>query len=117
MGTINHDAIVVTGSNAAAAIGRDKAIEVGLPCSDLVTSPLNDYASFLIAPDGSKEFWPDSDKGDEARSKWIAWARACWDSGPALEFVHVRYGEIEAERHDNGTEATLVESQPDGRER
>jgi hypothetical protein len=116
MGCINHDAIIVTGSIAAdVAAGRDKAIALGLPCSDLVTSHLNGYVSFLIGPDGSKEFWDASAKGDAARAAWIAWARAGWTSGRFLTFVHVRYGEIEAERHDDGSEVTIAESQPDAR--
>lgn len=115
MGTINHDAIIVTTNRLTiAAVARAEAVRLELPCSDLVESPVNGYVSFLIAPDGSKEGWQDSDTGDVARSAWIKWARERWHHDD-IHFVHVRYGELEAEHHADGSEATIVESQPDGR--
>ena len=113
MGTINHDAIVVTAFRPeAAALALEKARELGLPASDLVYSPLNGYVSFLIAPDGSKEWWPESDLGNKQRDAWKAWMHSRW-STDFVNFVHIRYGEIEAEANDDGSEATIVESQPD----
>ena len=66
--------------------------------SSVVASPINSYWSFLVAPDGSKEGWGDSDKGDEQRKEFIAWMR----KGRAedklyLDWVCVQYGDDERE--------------------
>jgi len=93
MGTIFHDAIVVTSFfEAHLTQARDKAIELGMQASENVRSGMNGYLSFFIAPDGSKEWWPDSDKGDERRSAWIEWAQAQYGAGVYFDFVAVRYG-------------------------
>jgi hypothetical protein len=111
MGYIRHEAIVVTGwnypnknkINSALA----KARELGLPCSDLVDSPMNGYVSFLIAPDGSKEGWKDSNDGDAARAAWKAWAASM-----SLDWAHVSYGgddsELASLADHNGKEADGV---------
>lgn len=72
-----------------------KAIELELPVSEVVESPVNGYQSFLIAPDGSKEGWADSDKGEAAREAWTMWARS---SRLYLDWVHINYGGDDNER-------------------
>ncbi|MFT3992405.1 MAG: hypothetical protein QM680_13455 [Luteolibacter sp.] len=89
MGTIHHDAIVITSSdekelNAA----RNKAATLGLDCSEIVQSKANGYQSFFIAPDGSKEGWESSNKGDEIREAWIRWAR----ERNRVDWAHIRFG-------------------------
>lgn len=103
MGLIQHDAIIVTSWNDKhIQEARDKAIElyhgVGtesgelrLPVTEIVESPVNDYATFLIAPDGSKEGWAESKLGDSLRGRFIEWAKA---SGLYLDIVTVNYGEL-----------------------
>jgi hypothetical protein len=89
MGFIRHDAIVVTawsGSQAEAARGR--AIDLKLPVTDLTEGEINGYVSFLIAPDGSKEGWEDSDYGDKARKEWIKWANEM----QTVDWAHVSFG-------------------------
>lgn len=96
MGYIRHDAIVVTAYRKDHAIAaRATAFEFGLAVSDLVESPMNGYVSFLIAPDGSKEGWKDSDDGDAKRTLWLAWADRAQrnEIGPFFQMVHVRYGD------------------------
>jgi len=91
MGYIRHDAIVVTTwQREDLTKAYQKAEELGLPISRIVESPLNGYASFLIAPDGSKEEWKDSEKGEEARQAWKEWARK--EGGLFIDWVHVNYG-------------------------
>lgn len=90
MGYIRHDAIVVTsfqtdGIDAA----RNKAWSLNLSTSEVLTSPINQYFTFLIAPDGSKEGWEESDAGDSQRAEWVAWAK---NSGYYLDWVHINYG-------------------------
>lgn len=93
MGYTAHDAIVVTSFRKSdAERARAKAVEVGLPVSDLVGSPMNGWQSFLIAPDGSKEGWPDSNEGDERRGLWLAWARDAQNEDVWIHFVGVKYG-------------------------
>lgn len=95
MGYIAHNAIVVTSWNED-AIGKAhiKAIELGCHVSNIVDSKMNGYASFLIAPDGSKEGWGDSDKGDARREAWKAWTHelAYEDGSSSLHWVEVRFG-------------------------
>ncbi len=120
MGIVIHEAIVVTGFvRAHVDEARQKALDLKLPVSEVVDSPVNGFASFLIASDGSKEGWADSDAGDEARAQWIAWAREQWriaatppfKGGSFLHFVHVRYGDVGDEEDDD--ESELAEWQPD----
>ena len=85
MGYFKHDAIVVIGYDVNVDKARDKAIELNLPCSEIVKSKTNGFYSFLIAPDGSKEGWGTSNEMDEARNKWKEYASN-------LDWAHIRFG-------------------------
>lgn len=90
MGTIRHDAIIVTTWNEDhLKQARTCAINLDLPVTEPVESFVNGYWSFLIAPDGSKEEWDASKKADKARAGWIEWARS---SKLYLDWIHVSYG-------------------------
>jgi ABC-type sugar transport system substrate-binding protein len=92
MGYMRHDAIVVTSWDAKyLTAGIEKAAELGLPVSGVVKGTTNGYVSFLIAPDGSKEGWAESDRGDEAREKWMDWADDAYKKGVYLQWVHVSF--------------------------
>lgn len=74
MGYIRHHAIIVTRwSHDSLVDAQKKAIELGHAVSAIVRSVINGYESFLIAPDGSKEGWSESDDGDARRDKFIEW--------------------------------------------
>jgi hypothetical protein len=84
VGYIRHHAIVVTGLQyddlpqdfPMVSDARAAAIEAGCSLVTEVVGPgLNGTASFLVAPDGSKEGWNESDQGDTARGRLIAWLR------------------------------------------
>lgn len=82
MGYIRHQGIIATGSDNSdiggkhdTALAREKALELGLPCSEIVRGTTNGYTSFLIAPDGSKEGWEASNVQEAKRKEWIEWAR------------------------------------------
>lgn len=91
MGYIKHNAIIVTGWQPVAMNEAiQKAISLSLPISELIDSPVNGYASFFIAPDGSKEGWQDSLAGDDARNKFIDWMKSKSDF--YLDWAEVRYG-------------------------
>lgn len=98
MGRVRHDAIVVTSCfEDHIARARDFANSLGLQTTGITPEAVNGYRSFLIAPDGSKEGWNDSDAGDDLREKWKLWARANGEeSAPRpchIEWVHVRYSD------------------------
>ena len=93
MGYIRHDAIVVTSwANKYILPAIHKAEELGLNVSNITESSTNGYCSFLIAPDGSKEGWPESDKGDTARDEWKTWAHNQRDAEKLwIDWVHISY--------------------------
>ena len=83
MGTIKHNAIIVTGwDKTNMNTIRKKAKEIfkkhfenvqkgNKLVSNLVPSLMNEDFSFFIAPDGSKEGWQTSNNGDSAREEFI----------------------------------------------
>lgn len=60
----------------------------------------NGYRSFFIAPDGSKEGWDGSNRGDSFREKVIKIldSFAYEDESTSLDYVEVQYAD---EEHDN----------------
>lgn len=113
MGYMRHDAIIVTSWNAAHLdLARDKAVGLGLLVSPVIDSRLNGYASFLIAPDGSKEGWPESDTGDASREAWKLWARE--NSEIYVDWAHVNFGgdddDCSTLRDHSGAEAPAPDS-------
>lgn len=112
MGYIRHHAIVVTGSRrdfdpelAIRRISVDDAhraaVSAGCSCVTPVVGPgMNDTFSFLVAPDGSKEGWVDSDEGDTARDSFISWLRdANGEHGGRFAWAEVVLGPDDAEAH------------------
>lgn len=101
MGTMSHDALLVTGSTEhvieAHAAALEAAREVtAMPgfdtdwtqvISPVVLGVMNGYATFMVAPDGSKEWWGHSDKGDEMRKRIV-------DAVERVTVVKVRWGEL-----------------------
>lgn len=74
MGYIRHHAIVVTGNDDTIEEARQAAIDAGcVSVTNVAHAKTNGYASFLVAPDGSKEGWDTSDEGDAARGRFIDW--------------------------------------------
>jgi hypothetical protein len=108
MGYIKHHAIVVTGSRWKHALPEDRegteiddahtaAREAGCLVSEIVGPGVNDTFSFLVAADGSKEGWGESDEGDRARDRFVAWLdRANGPAGGWFEWVEVWYGNDDA---------------------
>jgi hypothetical protein len=98
MGYIKHEAIIVTGWNKAhVRLARQFFKSQFLPwniVSTIVTSPINGYYSFFVAPDGSKMGWGDDQRGDEIRDRVKQWIlEAAREPKPMyLDFVEVRYG-------------------------
>jgi len=82
MGYIKHHAIVVTGDEWDAPMrspdirdAHQMATQLQLVVTPIVAGPMNATASFLVAPDGSKEGWDTSDLFDDRREQFIDWLR------------------------------------------
>jgi len=72
MGYMLHHTIVVLTGNRATVVGLHKiATNLGLCPSYIHESMVNEYYSFFIPPDGSKEGWPESNAMDKAREEFI----------------------------------------------
>ena len=109
MGYMRHHAIIVTNfTEKGIEKAHKKALQVfsmedsmskmAPRVSEVIASPINGYWSFLIAPDGSKEGWADSDKGDAQREKFIAWMREeRLKDREYYAWLSVQYGDDEGE--------------------
>ncbi len=105
MGVMHHHAIVVTSfSVAAVEEAHVKAAEIWPGVSPISPEAINGYTSFFVPPDGSKEGWEPSDRGNDQRQEFIEWmnAQAHEDGSNFLTWVEVGFGELgyKAERND-----------------
>ena len=89
MGYICHHTIIVVGMDFdfmdkfPVTDAHKKAVEIfGDTVSLVVSSPMNGYMSFFVAPDGSKEGWDDSNEGDSKRDEFKEFLRGM-ESQPA----------------------------------
>ncbi len=118
MRNIRHHAIVVTAQDKKfleklhkeTLTHFDQSLSVrikGFLVSPLVSSFINDYHSFLIAPDGSKEGYDTSEEADLARRSYLDRLEEIRKNEPErdLHFVEVLYGA------DNDSAALLRASQ------
>jgi len=97
MGYIRHHAIIVTDHGYGEHINEahTKAVEMGCNPSAVIRSAINNYHSFFIPPDGSKEGWGESSLGDMRRGKFIAWIdeQRYGDGSSPFSWVEVQYGD------------------------
>jgi len=96
MGTVYHDAIIVTSWNPEAiSAAQAQAVTLGLNPVGPVRSGVNCYLTLVIPPDGSTLGWPDREVAEKARETFMEWLRTDLihedGSGP-LEWAAVRYG-------------------------
>lgn len=108
MGYMRHHGILVTTfDEKLAATAHAKATEIfGDLVTPLVEARVNGYVSFAVLPlsfavlpDGSKEGWPDSDKGDQQRETFRDWLNTQReeDRSSCIDWVEVQYGDDEHE--------------------
>lgn len=92
MGYIRHHAIIVTGGDWQKEFEPTykEAEKLFKQISPIIESPINGYRSFFVAPDGSKEGWVASDKGDADRDKFKEILRKSH-----LDWVEIQYGDDE----------------------
>lgn len=94
MGYDRHNAIIVTGYNLTdVTVAHDFAVNVGASVTDVLTTTVNSWHSFMVGPDGSKEFWTESDEGDKRRVAIIAQLKQY----RGLDWAEVQYGDGERE--------------------
>lgn len=106
MGFIAHDAVIVTISGyvlnslmGLPAMPDVEAFRASLPAEwqALIVGPVksitNDYLTYAFLPDGSKEGWDTSGKGDEYREQFAALFSFKYEDGSSpFDVVHVRFG-------------------------
>lgn len=100
MGRMRHHAIVVTCWDETELIAaRAAALTAGCAVTLIGPPTTNGYVSFLVVPDGSKEGWPESDRGDTARDTFVAWIRAhtYGDGSNRYDWAEVQYGDDDLE--------------------
>ena len=101
MGYIRHHAIAVTSCNdELIKKAHEKATQIFKSrTSALLDSYVNNYKSFFIAPDGSKEGWGESDIGDVQRKTFKEWVKeqAYEDGSNSLSFCEFFYGDDKGE--------------------
>ncbi|AXQ68881.1 hypothetical protein HOU00_gp244 [Caulobacter phage CcrPW] len=96
MGIIRHHAIVVTSHDADhLREAHAKAVEIfgeaqaslfggNLASVSEITVSTQGHASFVIAPDGSKEFWDHSDLADKGREAFIVYLNGERHADPSM---------------------------------
>ena len=91
MGHMRDHAIIVSSwDRSAVAAAHAKAVEL---FAELVTPIMdgtsNAHTSFMVAPDGSKEGWPESDRLDALRDEYVAWLPefASWAHWVEVQFA------------------------------
>lgn len=99
MGYMRHHGLLVTGSAKHISKAKDEAVRLGMSVSAIHSAPINDYDSFAVFPDGSKEGWNESDLGDAQRFAFKAYLhRQRWSDGSSpLDWVEVFFGDDDRE--------------------
>ena len=96
MGYMRHHAIVVTSWDGKLLnTAHSKAVALGMLVTNTTEDGVNGYHSFLVAPDGSKEGWDDSARGDAQRAEFVGWLdmQRYEDDSTSLDWVEVQYGD------------------------
>lgn len=97
MGHVTHHAIIVTSwetKRLASARAEARKIFGKEAVTTVAESQCNGYSTFMIAPDGSKFGWNESDEGDMRRNAFIEHLKSYdyEDGSSPLEWVEVAYG-------------------------
>lgn len=93
MGDFQHHAIVVTAfSSSDAEKIATNATALGCTIAGPTASPVNGFTTLCVVPDGSKEHWPDSARGDEQRAAFIRYLESK-DRPTVVSWVEFEYGD------------------------
>lgn len=118
MGYIRHHAIIVTLCYHDPKPLLDEIERIFGHRPDVVSAELNDYKTVFVGPDGSKEGWSDSHRGDERRAALLTWIRAqsYEDGSNPYSWVELQYGDERGEDRVLGSYAVEREARRRGRE-
>jgi hypothetical protein len=100
MGYMRHHAIVVTSYDVKRIdAAHNEAARLGLDITGILQAAVNEWHTFLVGPDGSKEGWDESDAGDHRRGQFIAWldGQRFEDGSSPFDWAEVQYGDDERE--------------------
>lgn len=96
MGDIMHHTIIVTSwDKERIKKAHKKACKVFPTVSESIESQINGYESFFIPPDGSKEGWAESERGNENRQEFIEWlnSQKYEDGSTPFDWAEIQYGD------------------------
>ena len=97
MGVIQHHAILVTSWNIEKLeVVLAKAVEIGCHTTPIVEGRVNVVGTFVVTPDGSKEYWSESYEGDAERAALVQFidTLAYEDGSNSIKYVEISYGEL-----------------------
>ncbi len=109
MGYMRHHVIVITANDEKLIQkARNEAKKIFQPTeidnfkalvSSSVEGCVNDYYTFCVGPDGSKDGWGPSDDGDRYRNELIDWLeeQRYGDNSSPYDWVEIQYGDDERE--------------------
>lgn len=96
MGIINHNCIIATTWDDPSILELDKLAKAANIGPLVITEP-NQFGdrTVILPPDGSKEGWPDSEKGDEMRDAFVELIKTFnyEDGSNPFRWVEISYGE------------------------
>lgn len=96
MGYMKHHAIVVTTWGDITAAHKRAQFLCGEYVTPVMGPFVNGYTSFAVVPDGSKEGWEESERGDLGRDSLIEWLRdhdGNNDGDTYYRWVEVQFGD------------------------
>src|SRR5262249_28308421 len=87
------------------------AIDFCSQCSPIMSSKVNEWHTIVVPPDGSKEGWDESDRGDAGRKRLIEWldSKRYEDGSSPYDWAEVQYGD------DNGESRVTAHSDEEHR--
>lgn len=116
---MRHHAIIITSQNSESiSMAHVKALVMftqlkymcGMKCEIVspVLKTINRVHTFIIAPDGSKEGWEESEVGNIQRDKYIEWLKnqIDEDGSSSLDWIVIQYG-------DDDNETKVINSSDD----
>jgi hypothetical protein len=112
------DEAAYTWEEAILALREKMGVDGKLLVGPIEASPLNDYVTYVLVPDGSKEGWADSERFDGWRERLLEICRThCYGDGSGLDYVAVRFGgdDPEMARVEESTQDRLVGYERAGR--
>lgn len=103
----HHTIVVSSFSEERIKCAQDKArslfnrmldeddVQWGGMVSGALLSPVNGYWTFFIAPDGSKEGWSESERGEKLRAEFVRWLdeQRHSDGSSSIHWVEVMFAD------------------------